>query len=121
MAPFFNDPQAERLSKLMDVASLRARVHAANLANQNTPGYKAKTVEFDAAFRAALDQGQGVADLEPELRERDDLAVQPDGNNVSSEREVLEMGQNQTLYNAWAAMMQGKKKLLTIAITSAPS
>lgn len=120
MGPLFNDPQAQRLTQLMDVASLRARVHAANIANQNTPGYKAQAVAFEDAFREALGDGGDTSAVAPSVFERTDLAVQPDGNNVSSEREVLEMGQNQTLYNAWAAMAQGKKKLLNIAITAAP-
>ena len=48
---------SDLLAKLMDVASLRAKVHAANIANQNTPGYKSQAVAFEGAFREALAGG----------------------------------------------------------------
>ena len=116
----FGDGQADRLAKLMDVASLRARVHGANIANQNTPGYKAKAVDFDAAFRAAVDAGQSVDDVEPQIYEPRATAEQADGNDVSVDREVMEQAQNNTLYNTYLALATGKKKLLTIAMSTAP-
>ncbi len=116
----FGDGQADRLAKLMDVASLRSRVHAANIANQNTPGYKAKAVAFDEAFRAAVAEGKSVDDLEPQIYEPLSTAAQPDGNDVSVDRETLEQAQNNTLYNTYLALATGKKKLLTIAMSTAP-
>lgn len=116
----FGDGQADRLAKLMDVSQLRARVHAANIANQNTPGYKAKAVAFEEAFREALAGGRSVDDLEPEIFEPRTTAEQPDGNNVSVDREVLAQAQNNTLYNTYIALATGKKKLLTIAMSTAP-
>jgi len=104
----------------MDVASLKARVHASNLANQNTPGYKAREVAFDAAFRDALARGDDTTDIEPVVQEQASLGTDNDGNTVSTERETLGQAQNQTLYNAYLAMMQGKKKLIMIAITQSP-
>lgn len=116
----FGDPQADRLAQLMDVSQLRARVHAANIANQNTPGYKAKAVAFEDAFRAALDEGRSTAQVAPEVYEPLSTAEQPDGNNVSVDREVLAQAQNNTLYNTYIALASGKKKLLTIAMSTAP-
>ena len=84
------DPQIDVLARLMDVAQLRARVHAANLAHQNTPGYRARAVDFDVAFRDSLRSGGAEAALavQPTVFEPRTTAVQPDGNDVSSEREV---------------------------------
>ncbi len=104
----------------MDATALKSRVHAANLANQNTPGYKTKAVEFDAAFQQALAAGTSTRDIEASVYERHDLPEDNDGNNVSTERETLGQAQNQTLYNAYLALMQGKKKLLVTAISPAP-
>jgi len=120
MGPLLSDPLALRLAQLMDVASLKARVHASNLANQNTPGYKAREVVFDQAFQEALARGDDTAGIAPSVQEQEGLTADNDGNTVSTEREVLGQAQNQTLYNAYLAMMQGKKKLLTIAITQSP-
>ena len=43
--------ELQLLGRLMDVAVLSNQVHAANLANSNTPGYRAKAVSFDGAFQ----------------------------------------------------------------------
>ena len=120
MGPLLSDSNAARLAQLMDVASLKARVHASNLANQNTPGYKAREVAFDAAFQDALAQGEDTIGIESVIQEQAGLGTDNDGNTVSTERETLGQAQNQTLYNAYLAMMQGKKKLLSIAITQSP-
>jgi flagellar basal-body rod protein FlgB len=114
------DAHTDLLSKLADVASLRAKVHAANIANQNTPGYKAQRVEFEAAFRSALSDGSDPTEVDPLIVTPDDFATQADGNNVAVDREVLEQAQNASMYNAYIGMLQGRKKLLTIAMTSAP-
>ena len=114
------DAHTDLLSKLADVAALRAKVHAANIANQNTPGYKAQRVEFEAAFHSALSDGSDPTDVDPVIVTPDNTATQADGNNVSVDREVIEQAQNSSMYNAYIGMLQGRKKLLTIAMTSAP-
>lgn len=119
-APIYGDVQVSNLSKLMDVAQLRAKVHAANIANQNTPGYHAKRVAFEDSFREALVAGKPADEIDPVIFEPRNTAEQPDGNDVSVDREVLDQAENSTLYNTYLAMIQGKKKLLTIAISTAP-
>ena len=48
------DDRMQNLTKMLDVAALRHEVHAANVANLNTPGYRAKEVEFEDAFARPL-------------------------------------------------------------------
>ncbi len=55
--------ELQLLGRLMDVAVLTNQVHAANLANSNTPGCKAKAVAFDDAFQSALTGGGAPAAL----------------------------------------------------------
>jgi len=112
----------DELARLLDVAVLRQRVHAANLANQNTPGYKAQAVSFEDAFNAALDQGGGEAAARIDPRIYTPLATpsQPDGNDVSTEREVAAMAKNQELYNAYIQLTRGQMRLLNTAISAAP-
>jgi flagellar basal-body rod protein FlgB len=116
------DPSLDRLTRLMDVAVLKAQVHAANLANQNTPGYRAKAVSFDAAYQAALEQGDeaGAARLEPTIVEPRDTTVSIDGNDVDPDREILASADNTMKYNALIAIMRGKAHLLNTAISPAP-
>lgn len=116
------DPQMQAMAKLMDVAALKAQVHAGNIANQNTPGYKARAVAFDQAFRDALDHdGAAAAEaVEPQIYEPRDTMEQPDGNDVSLNREIMESAKNQTMYNAYIALARGKMRLLNIAAGQAP-
>lgn len=41
----------------LDGLTMRQKVHAENLANVNTPGYRARTVNFEASLRAAMQGG----------------------------------------------------------------
>ncbi len=114
------DVHSDLLAKLMDVSALRGKVHAANIANQNTPGYKAQAVAFEGAFRDALATGQSAADVDPEIYTPNSTSEQADGNNVAVDSEVLDQAQNNTLYNLYVGLAQGRKKMLTIAMSSAP-
>lgn len=114
------DPHAAVLSRLMDVAALRQRVHAANLANQNTPGYRAKAVAFEDAFREALASGDDPGSVEATVYEPRNTPIQNDGNDVSTDREVLASAQNALLYNTYVSLVRGQQKLIATAVSSSP-
>lgn len=116
------DPRLNLLARLLDVAALKAQVHAGNIANQNTPGYKARAVSFDAAFQDALQSGglTAASRIEPTIYEPRNTMEQPDGNDVSMGREIIESAKNQTMYNSYLAMVKGKMRLLTVAAGQAP-
>ena len=104
----------------MDVSSLRARTHATNLANQNTPGYRSKAVDFDEEFQRAFAAGDDVTKIEARLYEPRDSSVGADGNDVESHREVLQSAENASLYNTYIALARGRHQLTRTAISPAP-
>ena len=110
------------LSRLLDAAVLRQQVHTANLANQNTPGYKARAVAFEDTFNAALDEGgaERAAEVEPTVTIPRSTPADADGNDVAVEHEVAALAKNQMLYNAYVQMARGKMRLINTALTSAP-
>ena len=110
-----DDRRLSMLARLMDVSVLRAQVHAGNIANQNTPGYRAKAVAFDEAFQQAMAGDGDAGEVEPQIFEPKNTAVQADGNDVAVGKEIIQAAENQTLYNAYIAMARGKIRLLTIA------
>ncbi len=117
-----DDPRLSVLSRLMDVAVLRQQVHAGNLANQNTPGYKSRAVAFEDVFNEALD-GQGADSamaVGPKIFEPRATPTDPDGNDVSSEREVAALAKNKLLFDTYAQLARGKMRLLGTAISAAP-
>jgi flagellar basal-body rod protein FlgB len=74
------------LSSALDGLSARQTATANNIANINTPNYKAQVVSFEAALAASVKAGSGVVapttqtSLEP---------TQLDGNNVNLDTESL--------------------------------
>lgn len=118
----FSDDHSKILARLMDVSLIKAHVHTQNIANQNTPGYKAKAVDFDEAFKAALDSGNEseIESVEPRIVEPRNTPVGVDGNDVALDKEVLQAAENSMLYNTYVALQRGKTRLINTAIGQSP-
>lgn len=118
----FQDPRIANLSRLLDVSALRAQVHAGNIANQNTPGYKTRAVAFEEAFEAAMADGDedAAARVEATIFEPGSTMEHIDGNDVSLDREITGMAKNATMYNAYIQMLRGKMRLINLAASQAP-
>jgi flagellar basal-body rod protein FlgB len=69
----------------------RASLLANNIANADTPGYKAMDISFDKALSTQLG-APGAAPAAPEYRA--DATVGLDGNDVSLDAERVEAAQN---------------------------
>lgn len=105
------------MAKLMSAATKRHAVHAANVANINTPNYIAKEMKFEDSFRAALKESGAEAALDTEVEIVDsDARVKADGNSVHLEREYNIMQKNQMLFNIYAQMLKHKMKSIKHAI-----
>jgi len=116
-----SDPTASLLGSLMDAASLRARVLAGNVANQNTPGYQRQYVRFEDMLRSTLARGRGLeaeklVDLRPSVEQDSVTPARPDGNNVNLELEMSAMRQNRLLYEMYASIQASRSELLRAAI-----
>ena len=88
------------LRRQMTVAAARQVVSASNLANVDTPGFKARELDFAAtldqnlaAALAATHPGhlQAGAQAGPATQEASDLPARRDGNTVQIDRELLQM------------------------------
>jgi flagellar basal-body rod protein FlgB len=105
------------LQLLMDAAVARQKTIARNLANVDTPGYRAKEVRFSRDLKEALAHG-GAADvsgIEIETVERDG-PVKPDGNSVDLDRELSELSGNALAYQALVTLVSMKTNLVRSAI-----
>ncbi|MGK6356691.1 flagellar basal body protein [Sphingomonas sp. DT-207] len=120
----------DRMHNLAD----RQRVLAQNIANSETPGYKARDVA-EPNF-AALVGGSGmVAKPRVELTQRmrslgavqpigagvifdkDITETKPDGNNVTLEDQLLKMGEVQADFTAMTNLYRKQMSMLKTAIT----
>lgn len=66
----------------------RQRVIADNIANVETPNFRAGRVDFEGALRTAVDAGLDPRSVSPSLS-RSTEPTREDGNNVSLDQEVL--------------------------------
>ena len=106
-----------------------------NIANVETPGFKASDVEFESlmaravtgsGFKGAkthpnhIDIGSGYADLSsvrPMIVRREDTSMRMDENNVDIESENVKLAQNSLYYNTLVEKMNSELRRLRMAIT----
>jgi flagellar basal-body rod protein FlgB len=108
-------------ARVMDFQLQRQNVVSANLANLNTPGYKARSLEFEKDLQAALglSESGAVARTHPmhlphafspdatEATLLKDFAprVVPGVDNVDLDKEMGVMAKNNLMYNALSTIM----------------
>ena len=68
----FNDKTIDALATALNFRQMRQEIIASNIANSETPGYKAKRIDFEEALARALDvDGQSslkATDKRPEIK-----------------------------------------------------
>ncbi len=108
----------ELLKGLMGASATRHRVLANNLANIDTPGYKRQDVQFRDAFAKALANRRSTSLTDIELDHSRDTTspARPDGNNVSTQREMGRMAENSLLYEVSARVLRAKYQGIRKAI-----
>ena len=88
----------DALGRYLDLASQQMQVTAKNMANVDTPGFKTQGFDFEEVFAQQLNDSAGAAGLEgvqAPVEDVDGLVARPDGNNVSMDREGLQLAKSQ--------------------------
>jgi flagellar basal-body rod protein FlgB len=128
------DKTTDALAASMNFRSLRHNVTASNIANAETPGYHAKTVDFEEALARAIDlEGMNKdAKLDPDhfalgtgsiSRAKADVYDNPqanvtnDQNTVDLEQEMANLQENTILYKAALQLMNKKMGALKYAVS----
>jgi flagellar basal-body rod protein FlgB len=84
------------LHSALDGIALRQRVIADNIANVDTPGFRATSVDFETSLQAAISSGDPSAlDI---TTTPTDTPVGANGNNVDLRKETLAAVQSQFQY-----------------------
>jgi flagellar basal-body rod protein FlgB len=113
----FGGVENKLLLKLMSASSLRARVVADNISNQNVPGYRRQVVRFEELLAPALARGESSLDaIEPRVEADTRTPSSPDGNNVHLEVEMNAMRENRLMYELYATILQGRMDLVKSSI-----
>jgi flagellar basal-body rod protein FlgB len=120
-------PLTEGLGTALDVYQARHAVLAENIANSETPGYRARDIEFADELASALtaqpeaETPGGAADAEPtRLRVEPtvdrEATIKPDGNSVALDTQVGRLAENafkiQALTQILSGRYQGLKRVI---------
>jgi len=115
-------PVIGQLEQGLQAAALKQKAYAANIANVDTPNYKAQRVSFQSVLNEQLgtssfaahrtnerhlsfsqDSSNGIRIETPQGTQR-----QPNGNNVDIDVEMAELAKNQLWNNAMTDRISGK-------------
>ncbi|NOY52935.1 MAG: flagellar basal body rod protein FlgB [Deltaproteobacteria bacterium] len=130
MADLFGN-EFQVLARSLDFCAERNNLITANLANADTPGYKAVRIDFEKTLQGMLKK-QGGEELRrtdpkhfsmdpaatvagPKITIRED-SLKQDGNSVNMDEEVARMSMNQIRYNAGVEVLNNLFKNLEYAI-----
>ena len=115
----------EALGRFLDVDVARYKLVSTNLANIDTPGYRARDLDFRAELERASHESfteengllMAVA-FTPVARQVRGLVERPDGNNVSVERESLLLAETQIKFNLGIQLLKDQFHVISLAINS---
>jgi flagellar basal-body rod protein FlgB len=105
---------SDALQKYLDLASDQMKLTAENMANVDTPGYKTQGFDFSKEFSRALDSS--TAQLAVKSTEVDGLTTRPDGNNVSMDREGMQLAKAQLEFRAGVSLLKTEYTRMMSAI-----
>ena len=126
------DPTIGALNTSLNLRLINQNVISSNIANADTPGYKAKAMEFESALRDALGVGDRMSlettspkhishrDTDPvrlQIYEDPNGIESLDGNTVDRASEMAKLAENQILYDSSVEMLKKKLGMLKYAIT----
>lgn len=110
--------KTELLQRLVSAADMRQNVVSQNIANVNTPGYKAQEVRFEDQLAAELQRplSNVAAAAEPQIAAAAGLQTRNDGNNVDLDREVGELNKNAMMMQTYLRMIGAEMRMMRDAM-----
>ncbi len=127
------DKTLKALAASLNLRQMRHEILSSNIANADTPGYKAKRVDFENALQRALDVDEnmemltsenghfdvgngGFDNLEPDIYDDPNGVVSEDGNTVDRDAELAKMAENKILYDSAVKLLNKKLGMLKYTI-----
>jgi len=126
------DPIIGALNTSLNLRLANQGVISSNIANADTPGYKAKAMEFESALRDALAVDSSTPasgtdphhivhhstdPVDPEIFEDPNGVESLDGNTVDRASEMAKMSENEILYDSSVELLKRKLGMLKYAIS----
>ena len=126
------DKTIKSLATSMQMRQLKQNVISSNIANAETPDYKAKKMDFEAALQRAIDvedlgkmhvshndhflMGEGaIGRVTADIYDNPEINYSNDGNTVDLEKEMSALNENSILYEAATKLINKKLAALKYA------
>ncbi len=126
------DATLQLLHKVLDLRSQKQQIISANIANADTPGYSPNELKFEEELRQAVQDGtlrpvtthpghfplsgKSIDQVSGTLVSRPDTSGIGDENGVRVDQEMIDMAENQILYEAAAQMLKKKIGILKYVV-----
>lgn len=108
---------SEQITRYLDLATSEAKLTAANVANIDTPGYRALGMDFESEMREAMKDVDNELPIKAvNVQLEDGLIARPDGNNVSMDREGLNLAEAQLKFKTGVALLREEYQRVLSAI-----
>jgi flagellar basal-body rod protein FlgB len=108
---------SDRIERYLDLASSETMLTAQNMANIDTPGYRAVGMDFEAEMgRTMREAGSGLDPQPVHVGFEDGLIARPDGNNVSMDRESLNLAEAQLRYRTGITLLKQQYQVTMDAV-----
>ncbi len=125
-----NKTSIPKLGKLLDLSVNRHKLISSNIANVTTPGYKAKSIDFDSELKKAMTPDRAPLSVTherhiplsrsrhslPKVSESEHTENSTGINSVDIDAEMADLAQNQLVFELGAKLVAGKFKGLKSAI-----
>ena len=110
---------SDALGKYLDLTSRQLQLTASNMANVDTPGFKTQGFDFEQELVRQLNESAGTTGLEGvqvSSEDVDGLVARPDGNNVSMDREGLQLAKSQLQFKLGVQLLKNEFSSVMSAI-----
>ncbi len=128
------DKTTKALGSAINFRQLRQNLVSSNIANAETPGYKAKRLRFEEALTRAIDlsgktsmltsdpnhiaNGPGrISNVRTNIFDDPDINLTNDGNTVDMEKEMAILKENSLIYKAAVQLINKKLGALKYTVT----
>lgn len=102
------DKSIEILHRIMDICSYRQKILASNIANSDTPNYKAKDIDFQSELKKAVETGA----VSYSIIEAPTTMPNRDGNTVNIEIEMTKLTETLLLYSSATQLLSTRIRML---------
>ncbi len=111
MSGFLFDPTIAGVHRVLDLRQQQHALTASNIANEQTPGYKAQFLDFSSALQEAMTAPSDAGPVDAEIIEMDAPAWSTSGNSVNLEKEHARLRANAMMYQG---LIQSTSRRLAI-------